>query len=69
MIAHLVSAAHIQQPIATGTTIWLTDLMSVRKQTKPVHSATRAELMNLSPALLTTEFHSACSNAAPSTAD
>ena len=36
--------------------------------TTPVHRATRAELMNLSPALFTTEFHSACSNAAPNTA-
>ena len=34
----------------------------------PVHSATRAEPMNLSPALFTSEFHSACSNAATSTA-
>ena len=36
--------------------------------TIPVHRATRAELINLSSALLTTEFQRACSNAAPSTA-
>ena len=34
----------------------------------PVHSATRADPKNLSGALLTSEFHSACSSAAPSTA-
>src|SRR5271154_683302 len=38
------------------------------KAMTPHHMHTRAEARNLSPALLTSEFHSACNSAAPRTA-
>src|ERR1700743_951860 len=43
-------------------------IAAVTKAMSPHHMQTRAEVMNLSSALFTREFQSACINAAPSTA-